>query len=74
MDNIAFAVAIITGFTEAVKRFGLPTKYVPLFAIALGVCYAGFIVAWEPQAIIGGIVAGLTSVGLYRTVQKGVQK
>jgi hypothetical protein len=70
MDNIVAAVAIITGLTEVIKRLGVPTKYIPLVAIVLGVLYAGFVLSWESQAIIGGIVAGLTSVGLYRSVQK----
>lgn len=73
MDNIAIAVAVITGLTEVGKRLGLSTRYVPLLAVILGVIYAGFVVGWYSQSIVGGIVTGLTSVGLFRAVQKTIQ-
>jgi len=73
MESIAAAVAIITGLTEVVKRLGLSTRYVPLLAVVLGIIYAGFVVGWDSMSLVSGIVAGLTSVGLYRTVQKTVK-
>ena len=36
MDQFPILVGAITGFTEAAKLAGLPTRYAPLFAIALG--------------------------------------
>lgn len=73
MDSIVVAVAVVTGLTEVGKRIGLSTRWVPLLAVILGVLYSGFVVGWETQSLVGGIVAGLTSVGLYRTVQKTVE-
>lgn len=73
MDNIVTATAIITGLTEVVKRAGVNTKYIPLVAIFFGLVYGVALGGFEVTSIIGGIVAGLTSVGLYRTGQKIVQ-
>lgn len=73
MDNIITAVAIITGLTEVVKRAGVNTKYIPLVAILFGIIYGVAIGGFEATSIIGGVVAGLTSVGLYRTGQKVVE-
>ena len=70
METIAIAVAVITGLTQVVKKIGIRTKYIPLVAVGLGLLYAGFIIGWNPEALIEGIVLGLTSVGLYRTGQK----
>lgn len=69
-ENIAVAIAVITGLTQVVKKAGIKTKYIPLVAVLFGIIYAIAVVGLEAQAIVNGIIAGLTSVGLYRTGQK----
>lgn len=60
-------IPIITGLIELFKKTGLPKKYSPLVALALGVV-AG-VVYIEPQDIAGGIIIGiamgLSASGLY---------
>lgn len=71
--DIAIAIAIITGLTEVIKRLGLPTRFVPLTAVILGVIYGGFVLGWSVDPILTGIIAGLSAVGLYRSVQKTLE-
>ncbi len=58
-------IAIILGLTEVVKKLGLPKKFLPLFAVVLGSGVSMLILGVSTYAIIAGIVAGLTSMGLY---------
>lgn len=73
MDNLLIAVSVITGLTQVVKQLGVPTKYIPLTAVLFGMIYTSVFVAFSANNILAGIVAGLTSVGLYRTVQKTIK-
>ena len=59
-------VAIIIGVTEAVKRTGqLPSKYAAIFAIFIGVIVMLFSGGDVVTNIFEGVIAGLTSAGLY---------
>ena len=70
MDSILIAVAVITGLTEVVKRAGVSTRYIPLIAVVFGIIYALAFSGLEAESVVQGIIAGLTSVGLYRAGQK----
>lgn len=66
VSNIVL-VGIIIGLVEVIKQVGLPTKFLPLLAVALGVG-ASFIPSFSIYGgvdIVQGIVAGLSAVGLY---------
>ena len=78
MENVEIAAAVV-GITEVVKKIGLPAKYCPAFAIALGAILAllaeitygnspigimGFVSAYF-WAIIRGAIIGTTATGLY---------
>ena len=68
MLSTAILIALIIGVTEIVKRIGLEPKWCPLVAIVLGVGlnFIGKVVGAEAgELVIGGLVAGLTAVGLY---------
>ena len=58
--------AILSGLVEVIKRTGLvDSRYMPLIAILLGgvgAWYLGF-------TILGGVVMGLTAVGLYEGIK-----
>jgi hypothetical protein len=62
-------VGIIIGLVAALKQGGLPTRYAPLAAVALGLAfgqYAIYLSNW-PSALgpLYGFLAGLTACGLY---------
>lgn len=64
---------LIVGLVEAAKRAGLPSRYAGLAAIGIGVAlfvagvatqtWPEFTPWWE--AIIAGVIAGLTASGIY---------
>jgi len=69
-------IALIIGLTEVVKRLGLNTKWCPLLAVALGIglnFLVKFIGGAGSELLIGGIVAGLTAVGLYSGVKNTLE-
>lgn len=58
-------VPVVIGIIEVLKLAGLPSKYAPFFSLVLGVAGAIAIAGANVEAIIGGIVIGLSSSGLY---------
>lgn len=60
-------VPVIMGLVELLKRVGIPKKYVPVFAILLGIlCGLYYLAPDDPRkAVFLGIVMGLSSIGLY---------
>lgn len=72
-------IPVITGLIEIAKKMGLPNKFSPLIALALGII-AG-VVYIEPQDVAGGIIigiaVGLSASGLYeysKDTIEGVKK
>jgi len=65
--EITILIGIITGLTSVVKTIGLPSRFAPLTAIAIGLIIAFLNRGALPTDIVimTGIVAGLTSAGLY---------
>lgn len=60
-------IPIIVGLIQVVKKFGLPSKLAPLVSLLLGMI-AGFVYLAPDnpkKAILYGLVAGLSAVGLY---------
>ena len=74
-------IAIIIGLVEYIKSIGLPTKYAPAVAIALGVLasvvaqlavtYPG-ISPWV-EAVVIGLVVGMAATGLYKVASRWLQ-
>jgi len=58
----ALVIPAITGLVEAFKQTGLPSRFAPLLAIALGV---GSHWVVPGISILTGILYGLGGVGLY---------
>jgi len=76
--ELGFLAAIVLGLVEVVKRCGMPTKFVPLLAVIIGIGLSILILVggWG-EMIISGIVIGLTAVGLFSgasNVYKGFVK
>lgn len=63
--SFAILVPIVIGLVQVARITGLPVQFAPLFAILVGIAGAGLIGGANPSSIIYGIVAGLTSMGLY---------
>ena len=60
-------VPVIVAMIELLKRVGVPKKYSPLIALALGItCGFYYLAPGEPQkAVFLGIVIGLSAIGLF---------
>ena len=60
-------VPVIIGLAELLKRFGVPSRLIPLVALALGLFFSFFYLApGEPKkALFFGAVLGLSAVGLF---------
>ena len=60
-------IAVITGLVEVGKRLGLQDRWLPLLAVILGVGinFLGNIFGDGIQIILGGVIAGLSAVGLW---------
>lgn len=69
-------VPLIVGLVEVAKRSGLPVRWAPLLAVALGLGVAG-VVSYRRElgpALLWGLALGLAACGLYsgaRTVRRG---
>lgn len=72
------AVGVIQGLTKAAREAGLPSKYAPLCAAGIGAALGVSAALYSSNAVylglMGGVVAGLTSCGLYDIAKKAVDK
>jgi hypothetical protein len=65
---VAVLIPVINGLIELAKQAGLPNRYAPLLALALGLgAGIGLRNPGDPMAtaILNGLVIGLSAVGLY---------
>ncbi len=60
-------VPVIIGLSELLKRFGLPSRLIPIAAMIMGLFFSFFYLApGEPKkAILLGVVLGLSAIGLF---------
>jgi len=64
--GIGAIIALITALVQIAKNLGLPNKYAPFSAIALGVLISWAVGdAFTGSLLISGVALGLTSMGLY---------
>jgi len=71
MESNTIVVPIIVGLVEVAKRVGLPTKFLPLLAVVLGIANSYL---FNEFSIIDGLVSGLMAVGLFSGVKASVGK
>lgn len=71
------AIPIILGLVQLAKMFGLKEKYAPLLAVVLGELFSLGLHFYSDRtwyiAVIGGLVIGLSSIGLYSGTRETVQ-
>ena len=72
--SFVYLVGIVMGVTEVFKRTGLSTRYVPLVSLVLGMVGGYFFFGHSVEAITSGIVAGLTSSGVWSGVKTVANK
>jgi len=66
--NYSILTAVVIGLVEVAKRLGMSEKFSPLLALILGLGFSfmGFTANADlTQTIVGGIIIGLSAVGLY---------
>lgn len=66
MLELGIIIAVLIGVSQVAKKLGLPTKYVPLMNLLLGIV-CGFYAIDAPvfEQIITGAIIGLSASGLY---------
>jgi len=68
-------IAIIIGLVAVAKKLGLESKFAPVLALVLGVginLVVKYLGAETGELVISGIVAGLSSMGLYDVGKKTI--
>lgn len=68
-------IPVIIGVNQVWKKLGLATRYVPLASIVVGIAVSYFTpgVTLPFQIIVGGLVVGLSAVGLFSGTRATVQ-
>ena len=64
-------VALVIGLAEVAKRIGMPTRWIPLVDLVLGVA-SGVVVYYKygtVNSIIIGIAIGLSACGLFSGIK-----
>lgn len=59
-------VPVVVGIVQAVKTFGMASKYAPLLSVLLGVAGAMTLIGgFDGPSALQGFIAGLTAAGLW---------
>lgn len=60
-------VPVLVGLSELLKRFGVPSRFIPLSAMLMGYFFAYYYLAQGDfkQALLLGTVLGLSAIGLF---------
>jgi hypothetical protein len=70
--ELSSLIVIILALCEALKRFGLSTRYIPLIAIALGISGAFYFGGASWLTTVAGVLTALISSGLYSSFKRTV--
>jgi hypothetical protein len=74
--TVSVITAVVIGLTEAIKRMGVDTKWIPLISIIISellvVILAGF--SFTGNIIITGLIIGLTANGLFSSIKTTLTK
>ena len=70
METIEMS-AFIAGITEIIKSLGIPSKYIPLVAIACGgLVNMYFNMSYDPETVIYGMAIGMMVTGVYKAIKQ----
>jgi hypothetical protein len=69
-------IPIVVAIVGIISALGIPSKYLPICSIILGVLIGVVYVAPEApqQAILSGIVIGLSAIGVHSGVKNTINK
>lgn len=72
-------VALIIGFAEMLKEIGIPTKYIPIADVIMGlvsgICVYGLAMGYKPvECIVLGIALGLSACGLFSGIKNVTER
>jgi len=71
----AVAMGLIIALVEVAKVLGLPTRFAPVLSLALGIgaAFIWVLTGWQ-DALVTGLLWGLTASGLYSGTRATVSK
>ena len=67
--NDEYKIAAIVGITEAIKQYGIPSKFCPTVAIIIG-AIIGYAESPNADGILKGIIWGAFTTGGYAVVKR----
>jgi hypothetical protein len=70
--QVGLIVVLVAAICEAAKYAKLPSRWVPLLSIVLGLIGAFYFDGFNFLATAAGVVVGLSTSGLYDVVKKTV--
>lgn len=65
LTKVAVLAPVTTGLVQVVKVSGLPSRFLPLAALAIGAIFGYVFVAASSLGVLAGLVLGLSAVGLF---------
>jgi len=71
--TLAVITAIIVGLVQVIKGLGINQKWSPIIALALGIIGVGIMGYGWSHTLFMGIIAGLSSVGLFSGTKNTIE-
>lgn len=72
LTMISGLVLVIVAVCQGVKYAGVSSRYIPILAIVLGIAGAVYLAGADWLEVASGVIAGLTSSGLYSGLKKTI--
>jgi hypothetical protein len=72
LTNISGLVLIIVALCQGIKYAGVPTKWIPIISILLGILGSIVLGGTSWVEMSAGIISGLTASGLYSGYKKTI--
>ncbi len=70
--QIGAIVIIILAVCESLKRAGVPSRFIPLTAVVVGILAALPFDGVNFLSVASGVILGLSTTGLYRVVKTSI--
>lgn len=73
-DTLVLSVPVVLGLVAAIRQAtAMPARFLPLWAVAMGVLLAMLDDGWSRQTALDGLLIGLSASGLYSGTKTVVQ-
>ncbi len=70
--QIGSIVVIILALCEGIKRAGVPSRYIPLVSLVVGIIAASAFGGANFLSVSSGVLLGLSSTGLFRVIKTSI--